>query len=457
MRAEEASSGRRRVVIVGGGFGGVAAAHGLHRAEVDVTVVDRTNHQTFQPLLYQVATGAISGGECASAIRAMLKRQANASVLMAKVTDFDVERRQVLLDTGRALDYDSLIVSCGAETSYFGHDEWADFSFGLKTLTDATSLRERIFGALERAERAMDPAERDEWMTFAVIGGGPTGVEVAGQLAVLTRHLIRRDYSRIDTRNARVILIDAGDRVIPAFRERLSARAAKELESLGVTIRERAMATAIDEHGVEVKVGDETERIAARTVIWAAGVQAAGVAGALARATGAETDRAGRIHVRPDLTIEGRPEISVIGDVASVADEDGQPLPGLATTAIQEARHVAKAIRRGQPGASEPFRYFDKGALAVVGRGRAVCEFRGHGFAGPLAFVTYLGVHLYYLGGVGGRRLRVIAAWATTGFGALAGMAIEGELPADRVSERALPPSEQTSADRGAPWETSAH
>jgi NADH dehydrogenase len=336
-----------------------------------------------------------------------------------------------MLDTGEPLDYDSLIVACGAETSYFGHDDWEQASFGLKTLADAIALRDRVFGALEQAERATDDATRDEWLTFAIIGGGPTGVEVAGQLGVLTRHLIRRDFRRIDTRNVRVILIDAGDRVIPAFRESLSAKAAKQLESLGVTIRQQAMATAIDERGVEFKVGDESERVGARTVVWAAGVKAAGVAGTLAQVTGAATDRAGRIQVRPDLTIEGHPEISVIGDVASLAGEDGKPLPGLATTAIQEARHVAQAIRKGQPGASEPFHYFDKGALAVVGRGRAVCEIRGHGFAGPLAFLTYLGVHLYYLGGVGGRRLRVLSAWATVGFGALESMVIEGELPAE--------------------------
>jgi NADH dehydrogenase len=431
VAADAPAAGRRRVVIVGGGFGGVAAAHGLRRADVDVTVVDRTNHQTFQPLLYQVATGAISAGDCGSPIRGILKRQSNAGVLMASVAGFDVERRQVMLDTGEPLDYDSLIVACGAETSYFGHDDWEQASFGLKTLADAIALRDRVFGALEQAERATDDATRDEWLTFAIIGGGPTGVEVAGQLGVLTRHLIRRDFRRIDTRNVRVILIDAGDRVIPAFRESLSAKAAKQLESLGVTIRQQAMATAIDERGVEFKVGDESERVGARTVVWAAGVKAAGVAGTLAQVTGAATDRAGRIQVRPDLTIEGHPEISVIGDVASLAGEDGKPLPGLATTAIQEARHVAQAIRKGQPGASEPFHYFDKGALAVVGRGRAVCEIRGHGFAGPLAFLTYLGVHLYYLGGVGGRRLRVLSAWATVGFGALESMVIEGELPAE--------------------------
>jgi NADH dehydrogenase len=436
MGAEAAAAGRRRVVIVGGGFGGLAAARELRRADVDVTVVDRVNHHLFQPLLYQVATGAISDADCATPIRTHLRRQANASVLMAEVTGFDVERRQAILDRGERLTYDSLIVACGAETSYFGHDEWADSSFGLKTLADSVNLRDQVFAAFEEAERADDAKTRDEWMTFAVIGGGPTGVEVAGQLAVVSGHQLRRDFSRIDPTRARVILIDAGERVVPAFKPSLSAKAAKELATLGVTVREHAMAEAIDERGVEVKVGDARERIAARTVIWAAGVRAAKVAAELARATGAETDRAGRIEIRPDLTLEGHREISVIGDVASLEGPEGTPLPGLATVAIQQARHAAKAIRRGEPGATTPFRYLDKGALAVVGRGKAVCEIRGRGLSGLPAFLMYLGVHLYYLGGVLGRRLQVLGAWARTGFGTLRGRVVEGELPpAGRPSE----------------------
>lgn len=420
---------RRRVVIVGGGFGGLAAALALRRADVAVTVVDKMNHHLFQPLLYQVATGGISAGDCGTPIRHHLRRQANATVLMAEVTDFDIERREVILDDGDRLGYDSLIVACGAQTSYFGHDEWADVTCRLKTLADAVELRSRIFSAFEEAERSEDAAVRDEWLTFAVIGGGPTGVEVAGQLAVVSRHQLRRDFRRIDPARARVVLIDAGDRVLSAFRESLSAKAAKELRSLGVAVRERATAEAIDDRGVTIKVGDVTERIPARTVIWGAGVRAAGVAEALARATGAATDRAGRIEVGPDLTLEGHPEISVIGDVASAAEADGKPLPGLATVAIQQARHVAKAIHGGEPGASTPFRYFDKGALAVVGRGRAVCEVRGLGLSGPLAYLMYLTVHLYYLGGAFGRRVETLGAWVRTGFGTLEGRVIERELP----------------------------
>jgi NADH dehydrogenase len=422
------ANGRRRVVIVGGGFGGMAAAKGLKHADVDVTLIDRHNHHLFQPLLYMVAAGGLSSGDCAAPIRAMLKHQRNASVLMAEVTDIDVEQRQVVLDRGERLDYDSLILACGAETSYFGHDEWRDVSCGLKTVTDAEDLRNRIFGAFEEAERAEDPSERDQWLTFAVIGGGPTGVEISGQLAILAHHAMRKDFARIDPRKARVILLDAGERVVPAFHESTSAKAAKELAKLGVEVREGALATEIDSRGVTVKVGDSTERIDARTVIWAAGVQAAGAAGILARATGATTDRGGRIAIRPDLTLEGHPEISVIGDAANLAGDDGKPLPGLATVAIQQARHVAEGIKAGGRGATMPFKYFDKGALAVVGRGGAVCEVRGIKLSGLPAFAMYLGVHLYYLGGVPGRRVAVVAAWVGAAFGSRQSRVIEAEL-----------------------------
>jgi NADH dehydrogenase len=428
MPPDERGSRRRQVVIVGGGFGGMAAAQHLKGADVEVTVVDRTNHHLFQPLIYQLAAGALSSGEVAAPIRGMLKRQSNARVLMAAVTDVDVERRQVILDRGERLDYDSLIMACGGQTSYFGHDEWQDVSCPLKTLGDAVDLRSRIFGAFEEAERTDDPAAREQWLTFVVIGGGPTGVEISGQLAILVRHALWRDFRRIDLHDARVILLDAGQRLVPAFSEATSAKAAKEIAELGVTVREGATAIAIDSQGVTVKVGDQTERIASRTVVWAAGVRAAGVAEALARAAGAGTDRAGRIEVDPDLTLPGHPEISVIGDAATLAGADGKPLPGLATAAIQQARHVAKGIRQGKPGATEPFKYFDKGALAVVGRGRAVCEVRGHRLSGLVAFLMYLSVHLYYLGGVGGRRLTVLSTWFSAGFGARQNRVIEGEL-----------------------------
>jgi NADH:quinone reductase (non-electrogenic) len=428
MSSNGARSGRHRVVIVGGGFGGVEAARKLKRADVDVTVVDRHNHLLFQPLIYQVAAGALSSGEVAAPIRHMLKRQPNATVLMAAVTGVDVERRQVVLERGEKLDYDSLIVACGGETSYFGHDEWQEVTCGLKTLGDAVDLRNRIFGAFEEAERADDPASRDEWLTFVVVGGGPTGVEISGQLAILSRHTMKRDFRRIDPRAARVILLDAGERVVAAFSEPTSAKAAQQLGELGVSVREHAMVTEIDSRGVTVKIGDKTERIATRTVVWAAGVRVAGIAEVIARAAGASTDRAGHVEVNPDLTLAGHPEISVIGDAAKLAGPDGKPLPGLATVAIQQARHVAEAIRNGEPGASKPFKYFDKGALAVVGRGKAVCEVRGHRISGLLAFLMYVGVHLFYLGGVGGRRLGVGINAIGSLFGARESRVMEGDL-----------------------------
>ena len=434
MPAEEARSGRRRIVIVGGGFGGLAAARKLRHADADVTLVDRRNHHLFQPLLYQAAAGALSPSDCASPIRPALKGHSNATVLMAEVTDVDAERRQVVLERGDRLDYDSLIVACGGETSYFGHDEWKDVTCGLKTLTDVVDLRQRFYGAFENAERAGDPAARAQWLTFVVVGGGPTGVEIAGQLAI-TAHALKSAYRRIDAGGARVILLDAGERLVSAFSEKLSKKVGGDLEALGVTVHEGSRVTAIDERGVTYETGQASERIEARTVIWAAGVRAAALTDALARATGAPTDRGGRIQVNPNLTIPGHPEISVIGDVASVDGPGGRPLPGLATVAIQQAHHVAKAVGSGQPGASTPFKYLDKGALAVVGRGRAVCEIRGLGLWGRPAFFTYLGVHLYYLGGQMGRRLEVLIKWTGARFGERQSALIEGELASvDRAS-----------------------
>jgi NADH:quinone reductase (non-electrogenic) len=436
MPADGATARRRRVVIVGGGFGGLEAAKRLAKADVEVTLVDRHNHLLFQPLIYQVAAGALSAGEVAAPIRHMLKRQTNATTLMAEVTGFDVEHRQVVLERGERIDYDSLIVACGGETSYFGRDEWREVTCGLKTLDDALDLRDRIFGAFEEAERAADPATRDEWLTFVVVGGGPTGVEISGQLAILSRQTMKRDFRRSDPTTARVILLDAGERVVAAFSEPTSAKAARALADLGVTVREHAKVTDIDSRGVTVQIGEKTERIATRTVVWAAGVRTVGIASLLAAATGATTDRAGRVEVGPDLAVPAHPEISVIGDAASLAGADGRPLPGLATVAIQQARHAAKAIHQGQPGASTPFRYFDKGALAVVGRGKAVCEVRGHRLSGMIAFLMYIGVHLFYLGGIGGRRLSAGLSALSSLFGARQNRVMPG--PLEEV-ERAAP------------------
>jgi NADH dehydrogenase len=418
MPADARAGGRRKVVIVGGGFGGLTAARELKGADVDVTLVDPTSHHLFQPLLYQLACGGLSTGECASPIRAAVKRSSNTTVLMAKATGLDAERRQVVLDRGETLDYDSLIVACGAETSYFGKDEWSDVSFSLKTLSDAVELRNQIYSAYEEAERAEDLAEREEWLTFVVIGGGPTGVELAGELAIIAHNTMKGHFARIQPAKARVILLDAGERVTAAFSEKLSAKVAAYLAELGVTVRQGARVTAIDEQGVTVQIDGAEERIDARTVVWAAGVQAVGFAKTLAEATGAATDRAGRVQIRADLTVPGHPEISAIGDATQVPGPGEEPLPGLATVSIQQARHVAKAIRGGAAGASTPFKYLDKGALAVVGRGKAVCEIRGHKLSGRLAFFTYLTVHMYYLSGGGpGHRVKVLIDWISARVG----------------------------------------
>jgi NADH:ubiquinone reductase (H+-translocating) len=429
VAAERNSSGRRRVVIVGGGFGGLTAARELRGADVDVTLVDPKSHHLFQPLLYQLACGGLSTGECATPIRASVKRSSNITVLMAEATGLDAERRQVILDRGDRLGYDSLIMACGAETSYFGKDEWGEVSFGLKTLTDAVDLRNRIYGAFEEAERTDDPEERRKWLTFVVIGGGPTGVELAGQLAVISLHTMKGYYTRMRTDEVQIILLDAGERVTAAFSEKQSATVARYLAELGVAVREGARVTAIDEQGVTVQADDSEERIEARTVVWAAGVQAVGFAKTLAEATGASTDRGGRVQIGADLTVPGHPEISAIGDATQVPGPGDRPLPGLATVAIQQARHVAKAIKAGAPGATTPFRYFDKGALAVVGRGKAICEIRGHDLAGRLAFFMYLTVHLFYLSGGGpGHRVKVLIDWISTRVGDPQNQVVDGDL-----------------------------
>ncbi len=435
MAVEGSGTQRRRVVIVGAGFGGLAAARKLRHANVDVTLIDRRNHHLFQPLLYQAAAGALSSSDCASPIRWRVRRAANTAVLMAEVTDVDAERRQVVLERGERVDYDSLVVACGAQTSYFGHDEWEEVTCGLKTLDDAIDMRSRFYGAFEEAERCVDDATRAQWLTFVVVGGGPTGVEIAGQLAI-TASTMKRDFRRIDARSARVILLDAGERVVSAFSEKLSGHVADQLKEVGVTVRESARATAIDADGVTFEVDGVSERIDAKTVIWAAGVHSVALTETVARATGASTDRAGRIEVNPDLTVPGRPEVSVIGDVACLEGPEGRPLPGLATVAIQQARHVAKGLAAGQPGASTPFHYFDKGALAVVGRGKAVCAIRGLELSGRLAFFTYLGVHLYYLGSAPGGRIEVLVKWIGARFGERQSALIGGELES---IERARP------------------
>ena len=385
---------------MGGGFGGLFAARALRRAEVEVTVIDRTNHHLFQPLLYQVATGILSEGEIAPPIRDILRRQANARVLLGEVVDIDVGTRLLVVDTldrRTAVPYDSLIVAAGASQSYFGHPEFAVDAPGMKTIDHALELRGRIFGAFEMAEHESDPVARRRWLTFVVVGAGPTGVELAGQLAELSRRSLRRNFRHIDPADARVLLLDAGPTILPAFPEALRERATRDLSAIGIEIHVGTAVTHVDERGLETNSADPAlRRIEAATKIWAAGVEASPLGRLLAERTGAEVDRAGRVKVEPDLTIPGHPEIFVVGDLMSL---DG--LPGVAQVAIQSGRHAAETIARRVAGdtARRPFRYRDLGTMATISRFRALAAVGRIEVAGFGAWLLWLVVHVVGLTG----------------------------------------------------------
>ncbi|HEY0443879.1 MAG TPA: NAD(P)/FAD-dependent oxidoreductase, partial [Candidatus Limnocylindrales bacterium] len=353
-----------RVVIVGGGFGGLYAARALGRAgrDVDVTVVDRRNFHLFQPLLYQVATGALSPGEIAQPLRSILRGQRNTTVLLGEAVGLDVANRRVLMSDGGPIEYDSLVVGTGARHAYFGHDEWERFAPGLKTVEDANEIRRRILIAFEAAEREANPVRRQEWMTFVVVGGGPTGVELAGALGEIANDTLKNDFRSINPPDARILLVEALDRILPSYPESLSREAVRQLERLGAKVRTGAKVTQIDADCVVVEVAGGEERIPCRTVLWAAGVRASSFGRAVAEAAGAETDRAGRIPVTPDLSIAGHPEIFVVGDLATAIRPNGKPVPGVAPAAIQMGRHAARnVLHRARHEPTEPFRYRHKG------------------------------------------------------------------------------------------------
>ncbi|MBM3666736.1 MAG: NAD(P)/FAD-dependent oxidoreductase [Actinobacteria bacterium] len=403
-------SDAHRVVVVGGGFGGLFAARTLRRAPVQVTLVDRLNHHLFQPLLYQVATGILSEGEIAPPIRNVLRRQRNLEVELAEVQEFDLERRSVTAarPDGRRfrIPYDSLIVAAGAGQSYFGHDEFSRWAPGMKTINDALELRGRILGAFEMAELEPDAGKRREWLTFAVVGGGPTGVEIAGQIAELSRKVLNDDFREIDPASARVMLFDGGEKVLASFGDRLSDKAARGLERLGVEQHMSSIVTDIDRTGVVVKSGGEEKRFPARTKVWAAGVQASPLARLLAEASGAETDRAGRIAVQSDCTIPSHPEVFAIGDMMSL---DG--LPGVAEVAMQQGIHASSTIKRRLKGReTSGFRYRDLGSMATISKFRAVVSFKGIRLSGFLGWCAWLFVHLAFLTGFK-NRLTTVLGW----------------------------------------------
>ena len=408
---------RPRVVIVGGGFGGLQAASALKDAPVDVTLIDRRNFHLFQPLVYQVATGALSPGEIAAPLRWVFRRQHNVRVMLAEVTGFDLDAREVLAtpEAGESepmrVPYDTLIVAGGSAYSYFGHDEWREAAPEVKSLESALEVRRRILEAFEAAALETDPARRRAWLTFVVVGAGPTGVEIAGQIAELARDTLPHDFRDLDTREGRVLLVELADRVLTAFPEQLSHRAERSLEQLGATVLLGRAVVGIDHEGVTLGTGDDEEHIPARTVIWAAGVQASTLAGQLGEATGAAVDRNGRVTVEPDLTLPGHPEVVALGDMVRVGET---VLPGVAPVAMQQGRYAAKLVEQRLDGRTPaPFHYLDKGNLATIGRAKAVADLRGLKLSGLIAWVAWLVVHLFYLIGFQNRVL-VLIRWAVS-------------------------------------------
>jgi NADH dehydrogenase len=391
-----------RVVIVGGGFGGLSAARALARAPVRLTLIDRRNHHLFQPLLYQVATAALSPSDIAVPIRRILRKQRNVEVLLAEARSVDLGAKVVVLDDGSE-PYDYLVLATGARHSYFGHDEWTPFAPGLKSIGDALEVRRRVLSAFEMAERERDPVKQEAYLTFVVVGAGPTGVELSGALCEIAQHALARDFRRIDPMRARVILLDCTERVLPQYPPALSEKARRQLIRLGVDVRTERRVTSIDESGINAGA----ERIETGTVLWAAGVTGS----RLGRSLGVPVDRAGRVFVNSDLSIAGHPEVFVIGDLASVM-QDGAPVPGVAPAAVQGARHTARNIVRAMRGEPLlPFRFRNGGSLATIGRTAAVADFGRFQFSGTLAWMAWLFIHVMFLVGFRNRAL-VIFQWA---------------------------------------------
>lgn len=441
-----------RVVVVGGGFGGLTCARALARARVELTLVDRQNHHLFQPLLYQVAMAGLAPSEIAAPIRSILRKQRNALVLLDEVVGVDLAARRLQLLEGAPLSYDYLVLAPGARTHYFGHESWAHYAPGLKSLDDAVEIRRRVLLAFEAAERETDPEKRSQLLNFVVIGGGPTGVELAGAIAELGRYALSRDFRRVRPSETRVLLIEGGPRVLPTFDPELSERTVLQLSELGVHVRTGAIVERIGPEGLALRSG---EALAASTILWAAGVSSSPLLAAL----GVELDRGGRVKVEPDCSIEGHPEVFVIGDAAYLLGEDGKPLPGVSPTAMQMGRYVAGLIARevkDGAGVSQrpPFRYRDKGSMATIGRSRAIAELGALKLSGLLAWLAWLLVHIWYL--IGFRnRLLVFFDWAWSYFtyrrGArlITGGRLEPGAPEGAIVRQTAPASPPVSTSKG--------
>lgn len=397
MENQTTQQSAHRVVIVGGGFGGLYAAKELGKSAAQVTLIDKRNFHLFQPLLYQVATGTLSPADISSPLRGILSKYRNVKVLMDEVTDLDPARQKVVLKN-REVDYDTLIVATGVSHHYFGNDQWKSTAPGLKTVEDALEMRRRIFVAFEAAEKETDPEKRKAWLTFVIVGGGPTGVELAGAIAELAFNTLKADFRNIDTTEARILLIEGMDRILPPYPPELSEKAAQALARLGVTVQTKSMVTNIDDDIVTVKQGDEVQQIPAQTILWAAGVKASALGKVLEQRTGASLDRVGRVMVEPDLSIPGHPNILVVGDLAHYAHQGDKPLPGVAPVAVQQGKYVAKLIQQRLKGETVPtFHYDDAGSLAVIGQNEAVVTLRSMKFTGAIAWFIWIFAHIYYL------------------------------------------------------------
>ena len=397
--AGKSENKRWHVVIIGGGFGGLRAAQALKSARVDVTLIDRRNYHLFQPLLYQVATGSLSPGEIAAPLRSVFSRQKNTRVLLGEVVDLDPVTKRVMLADGASIEYDSLIVAAGSQTFYYGHDAWREWAPGMKSIEEATNIRHKILYAFEVAERLSDPVQRRAWLTFVIVGAGATGVELAGAIGEIARQTLKNDFRSIRPEEAEIILLDGAPRVLPPFPDDLAQKAQRSLEKLGVEVKTGVMVKDVDREGVTIETHNGTQRLNARTVIWAGGVTVSPLGRTVAKRTNAETDKGGRIKVNPDLTVPNYPNIYVIGDLALLQDANGKALPGVAQVAMQQGTYAAKAIVRKLQGETETksFKYFDKGDMAVIGRWSAVANIFGAHISGFFAWIIWAFIHLMYL------------------------------------------------------------